>query len=123
MIIIELPWPDKDLNPNTHKHWRVKYEATKIAKMQGIYLARHAIQNMYKPIRDFFIENCNKATYTFYPPDKRRRDMDNCVAMMKAYQDGVCHALGFDDSRLMLGEPEWGEVVKGGKVVLQLEAM
>jgi CPA2 family monovalent cation:H+ antiporter-2 len=36
----------------------------------------------------------------FYPPDRRRRDLDNCYSMCKAYQDGIFQALGLDDSRI-----------------------
>ena len=56
-------------------------------------------------------------------PDRRKRDMDNCLAMMKPYQDGICDALGVDDSRIKRTVLEWGDVVKGGKVVLRLEEM
>ena len=43
--------------------------------------------------------------------------------MEKNYLDGVCDALGIDDSRIKRTVLEWGEVVKGGKVVLTLEEM
>ncbi len=63
------------------------------------------------------------AQYTFYPPDRRRRDQDNYSAAMKAYQDGVADALGVDDSCFQMAAPEWGDVVRGGKVTLRLEEL
>jgi crossover junction endodeoxyribonuclease RusA len=60
------------------------------------------------------------ASYVFHPPDRRKRDIDNFLAMMKNYQDGVCAALGIDDSRIKRTVIEWGDVCKGGKVVLTL---
>jgi hypothetical protein len=39
---------------------------------------------------------------------------------MKAAQDGVADALGVDDSKFELEKPEWGSVVRGGKVTLRL---
>lgn len=41
-------------------------------------------------------------TLTFYPPDKRRRDLDGCISACKAYLDGLADALGVDDSRFTL---------------------
>ena len=57
---------------------------------------------------------------TFCPPDRRRRDLDNLLAAMKADFDGVSQALGIDDQ---LFEPltlRRGDVVKGGVVVLEV---
>jgi crossover junction endodeoxyribonuclease RusA len=38
----------------------------------------------------------------FVPPDRRRRDLDNLIASMKAGLDGLADALGVDDSRWKL---------------------
>ncbi len=43
--------------------------------------------------------------------------------MMKAAQDGVADALRIDDVNFIPEKPEWGEVVRGGKVILKLEEM
>ena len=39
---------------------------------------------------------------TFYPPDKRRRDVDGCLSASKAYLDGIADAIGADDSRFAI---------------------
>ena len=125
MIEITLPWPAKELSPNSRCHWREKAEATLDAKEQGCYAVLE-IQTVWpidadiqpSPFPDKF-----EACYKFHPPDRRKRDIDNCLAMMKAYQDGVCAAIGIDDSRIRRTVLEWGEVVKGGRVVLRLEEL
>jgi crossover junction endodeoxyribonuclease RusA len=120
MITIELPWPDKVLNPNSNANWRKKIEPKKQARRDGFWAAYEAMQGS-----TWLTWKSEKISsqYIFHPPDRRRRDMDNFVASMKSYQDGVCEMLGVDDSILEMEKPEWGEVVKGGKVVLTLEEM
>ena len=113
MITIELPWPDKRLSPNSRCHWRAKAEATKEARQEAFLLTRIPVGTMFNLV----------ARYTFYPPDKRKRDIDNCLSMMKPYQDGVMEALALDDNIIRRIVLEWRQdkVVKGGKVVLRLE--
>ena len=119
MITIELPWPDKRLSPNARVHWAVKARAVKDARQTGYWVAfAESTVPAYPGIGTKF-----RSQYTFCPPDKRRRDTDNFVASMKSYQDGVCDWLCLDDSCFEMEKPEWGEVVKGGKVVLRLEEM
>jgi crossover junction endodeoxyribonuclease RusA len=125
MIEITLPWPDKRLSPNSRCHWREKAKVTGLAKWDGRYLAMMLTDSVYLPVKwsldgkpDGLV-----AYYTFYPPDKRKRDIDNCLSMMKSHQDGVCSAFDIDDHIIKRTVLEWGEVVKGGKVVLRLEEM
>ncbi|MEQ9941077.1 RusA family crossover junction endodeoxyribonuclease [Pectobacterium aroidearum] len=52
-------------------------------------------------------------TITFYPPDRRTRDMDN---YLKAPLDALTHAgVWTDDSQIKRMLLEWGPVTKGGK--------
>ena len=95
------------------KAGREKAKAVKDAKQEAFLLTRIPLGTVFDLVSE----------YTFHPPDKRRRDIDNCLAMMKNYQDGVYNALGVDDSSIRRTVLEWGEVVKGGKVVLRLEEM
>lgn len=119
MITIELPWPDKRLSPNARVHWREKAEAQQAYKNSAWWTTYDAVVGERHPKRfDKYI-----ALYEFCPPDRRKRDIDNCLAMMKAAQDGVCEYLEIDDSRIKRTILEWGEVVRGGKVVLRLEEM
>ena len=119
MLTVELPWPPRELNPNAHVHWTRSAEAKQTAKAQGCYLTLEAgVKDLVYRMPDNI-----QASYTFHPPDKRKLDIDNFLASMKHYQDGVCAALGIDDSRIKRTVIEWGAVVKGGKVVLRLEEL
>ena len=122
MITIELPWPDKRLSPNSRAHWRTKSAAAYDARWEGISLTQEAKKSNWLP-KGLFLPRRIEANYMFHPPDKRKRDIDNCLTMMKNYQDGVCAGLDIDDYRIKRTVIEWGEVVKEGKVVLRLEEM
>ena len=119
VITIELSWPDKRLSPNSRCHWSAKAKAVGEAKAQGFW---ETIDKIHLKIRGA-LDGEYQIVYTFHPPDRRKRDQDNCLAMMKASQDGMCSALNMDDSRIKRTVLEWGEVVKGGSVVLRLEEM
>jgi crossover junction endodeoxyribonuclease RusA len=56
---------------------------------------------------------------TAYPPTKRRMDDDNLIACLKAHRDGIAKALGIDDNRFDQ-RLQWGEPVKGGKIVVAI---
>ena len=119
MIEVTLPWPDKRLSPNARVHHMKKWQLKNVEKNNAWWATFETLQGSRHPGRKEEYE----ATYTFYPPDKRKRDIDNCHSMMKGAQDGVCEYLGIDDSSIKRTVLEWGEVVKGGKVVLRLEEM
>jgi crossover junction endodeoxyribonuclease RusA len=55
----------------------------------------------------------------FCPPDKRARDLDNCIASNKAALDGLALATGVDDARWHLS-CSWGPVARGGAVVVKV---
>jgi crossover junction endodeoxyribonuclease RusA len=57
---------------------------------------------------------------TFHAPDKRRRDLDNLLAAMKADFDGISQALGVDDQMFNPITLRRGECVKGGCVVVEV---
>ena len=124
MITIELPWPAKELSPNSRNRW-AKIKATTQARNDAYYITR-VVAGPYELKGPYIYDAVPigyKAQYIFHPPDRRHRDKDNCLAMMKAYQDGIADALGINDRYFIPEKPEWGEVVKGGKVVLRLEEM
>ena len=57
----------------------------------------------------------------FVPPDRRRRDLDNCIAAMKSGLDGLADVLGVDDNRWTLSaELLVGQV--GGMVKVEVVA-
>lgn len=56
---------------------------------------------------------------TFYPPNKRRRDLDGCISSCKAYLDGLADGLGVDDNRFTLSA-RLSDVRTGGEVVINV---
>jgi len=59
---------------------------------------------------------------TLCPPDKRRRDEDNFAG--KALFDALTKAgVWGDDSQIRRKVVEWGDVVKGGLVVVEIGAL
>lgn len=91
MITVTLPWPSKDLSPNARGHW------AKVSTAKRIY--REACANVARSQGLTKIEA--KALHldiTFYPPSKRRYDLDNLLASIKSGLDGLCDVVGVDDS-------------------------
>jgi crossover junction endodeoxyribonuclease RusA len=118
MTRIELPWPAKELSPNARGHWakqaRFKKGARELAhwKALGAWPGNRGLG---------VFDDQLQITVTFCPPDKRRRDLDNAIASFKASQDGIADALGIDDSKWSVSY-RFGDVVKGGRVVVELNA-
>ena len=115
---IELPWPDSSLAPNRRngKHWTATHAAKgkRLADARALTLAAMRQIDYIPPTGTLAL------TLTFCAPDRRRRDLDNLLAALKADFDGVAKALGVDDQ---LFEPltlRRGEPVKGGRVVLEV---
>ena len=66
----------------------------------------------HPPMREF--------KFTFHPPDKRKRDVDNVIASLKALIDGLADAWGIDDSEFLITYPrKFAEPVKGGKIIIE----
>lgn len=115
MVELTLSWPDKRLSPNARVHWGEKYGVIKKAREEAIYAARAAgVRCM--PVAP------NHVSLAFYPPDKRKRDLDNMLAGFKAHLDGIADACGVDDSTWKISlrkHPCDGQ----GRVVVTLEAV
>lgn len=107
-MTISLPFPPSILNPNRKGHWAVKALAAKKYKHDCIWLLRPH----YESIAGKFT-----FTFTFCPPDKRRRDTDNLVSASKWLQDSLSYITGVDDSKFIVTYA-MGEPVKGGAVVV-----
>jgi len=92
--VIELPWPSGKLSPNARTHYAVKMKITKAHKEIGYFAAKT------KAI-DLDIPHSGKIPLkiVFHPPDRRHRDIDNCLSSSKSLLDGVALALGINDSR------------------------
>lgn len=109
---ILLPWPSKDLSPNARLHWSRKARAVKIARLEAweaTYQAIHRDKFRVEPdtMIDLYIE--------FHPSDRRRHDLDNCLARCKGYLDGIADALKINDRFFRL-HIQMGDAVKGGQV-------
>jgi len=57
----------------------------------------------------------------FYPKTMNYPDMDNCLAMCKAYLDGIADALKVNDRRFVFQLEMGQQVAKGGKIVVRLD--
>lgn len=107
-----LPWPPAALSPNKRKDRRALtdvrrgYKNTAWALTLEARLDRAAGRHL---------------TITFLPPDRRRRDLDNMLASLKAGLDGLAIALGVDDSEFALTLRR-GAPVKDGRVEITIGA-
>lgn len=111
---VTLPWPSKHLSRNARVHWAVRFRATKAARTLAFWEGRVA---KLPPTPDAVM------TFTFHPPDNRRRDAHNMPDMMKAYIDGLADAMGVDDLNFQCRFPsKFAEVRKGGQVVVEITA-
>lgn len=100
MMRIVLPWPDRRLSPNARIHWRAKAPVTAKARKDAVYLTYDAMPMGAREVRQHFAgEGPISYQVTFYPPDKRHRDDDSMIAMLKAARDGIADALGVNDRR------------------------
>lgn len=96
MIVINLPWPLKELSPNWKGHWGKKAKSVKKYRtMCRIYAMNAIAAARYKAMASGDLQ----LHLDFYPPNKQRRDDDNLVASFKAGRDGIADALGIDDHR------------------------
>ena len=118
MLKLELPWPDASLAPNRKngKHWSSTHAAKtlRLITAQQATLSAMFAQGYVPPAGTLALR------LTFYPPDKRRRDLDNLLASMKADFDGVSQALGVDDQVFEPITLQRGPVAKPGRVVVEV---
>mgnify|MGYP006341162761 CR=1 FL=1 len=113
--MITLPFPDKALWPNGRAHWATKSRA--FAKHKA--WAYHA--TLAKMPRCFKHNGVEIALhYVITPKTAHKIDRDNCVAAMKAYQDGIAWALGIDDSAFAVPTIEFAAPRKPGGVEVSL---
>lgn len=92
MMTLVMPWPTTELSPNARVHWAVLARAKKKYREECGWQAR--AQGAHRLSAERL-----DVTFTFYPPSRRRIDLDNCIARMKAGIDGIADVLGVDDSK------------------------
>lgn len=112
---IDLAWPRSSLSPNARVHWATKASVAKVYRTGTFWQVRAVV-----PKKLEWEKVC--VSYTFHPPDKRRRDLDNLIASCKALSDGISDAIGIDDSKFV-PTYQMGEPIKGGAVIVTIEEM
>lgn len=109
---VTLPWPHKDLSPNTRKDRRYTTATRARAKYDAFYACVEiGAKNLRWPAAHVDL--------TFCPPDRRRRDLDNMLASNKSALDGIAAATGIDDSLWTISMRR-GEPRKHGCVIVSL---
>lgn len=111
-ITIRLPWPPGGLHPHAKGHWHRKAGATKRYRADAHWLARAAgVSRDPEAV----------LTFTYQPPDHRRRDAQNMPGMLKAAVDGIADAMGCDDNRFRCRFPDrFDDPVPGGAILVQI---
>lgn len=113
---IVLPWPDKRLSPNARLHWKPKSEVVKRARWDAAYAALEAAGGSLREFRRTWADEGRiPVKFRFYAPDRRPRDDDNVIAMLKAARDGIADALGVNDRRFQ-STYEFADPEKPGRV-------
>jgi len=88
MLTVELPLPNKKLNPNSRVHFMELAKAKKSAKRDAYLAGTSAINKSPEQ----FPYDCVWAQSTFFFRDNRQRDIDNHIACLKPYFDGMAEA-------------------------------
>ena len=112
-MTIVLPWPSTVLSPNHRGHW------AELARAKKAYREACAWQAKVQGARRMEADRL-AVSFTFYPPSRRRIDLDNCIARLKSGIDGLADVLGVDDSRWTMTFAMADEV--GGMVKVQVSA-
>ena len=112
-----LPWPSRDLHPNSRGHWSVKAKATKRARADANNLAKAAGWH-----REDWADGPLHVWIDGYPPDRRKRDNDGLLSSLKAALDGIASAMGIDDSRFVPHPWIKDEVRRDGEVRIRITA-
>lgn len=117
-ISVTLPWPTRKLSPNARVHWAQLAKAKAEYRLACFSLCREAglKAGMFGDTDEIML------TLEFVPPNRARRDADNCLASMKAGIDGISDALQLDDRRFVF-RPKLVKDRIGGYVVARLEVV
>ena len=115
LFALQLDYPDRKLSPNARGKWILKEEARKLAKVEGYTSAHRAMES-----QTFELSTAYAVDITFYPPDRRNRDIDNVFSSIKNHLDGACQALGINDKSFKTFTLQFGEPVKDGRVEVKI---
>ena len=112
MTTITLPWPSSALSPNARAHW------SKLAAAKKAYRAACAWTAKAQGAGRIEAQRLH-LTITFFPPNRRAHDLDNCLARLKSGLDGLADVLGVDDKHWTLTIAKADEV--GGMVKVEVQ--
>lgn len=116
---ITLPYPPKELNPNSRVHYRKKNKASSMLKNAAFVLAKEKITPDWSALDHAVGYGHIILEITVHPPRKGRFDLDNATAALKPALDGIAMAWGVDDS--LFAFSVWrGDVIKGGSVTVEV---
>ncbi|KKN75240.1 hypothetical protein LCGC14_0382390 [marine sediment metagenome] len=125
MTKYQFPWPPKELSPNARVHWRALAQAkARYAEDCGWNVKAQIGHSMAFALnrRRFPIKPPVQAQVTFVVTDKRRRDSDNHMAMLKPLWDALVETGVLEDDshdKLKIAEPKW-ERGPEKKVIVEL---
>lgn len=112
MITLELPYP-----PSVNHYYRRVGPRTLISREGRTYRDRVASHLLVLSVRP--LEGRIRMRIEVYPPDNRRRDLDNLLkSLWDALQKGGAYR---DDSQVVRFEVEKRETLPGGKVIVAIE--
>ena len=114
MLSLELPYP-----PSVNHYWRhvgprvlISREGRLYRERAGLALAQMGLQ----PLRGLLVVSIEA-----YPPDKRRRDLDN---LLKSLLDSLQHGGAFvDDSQIVDLRIVKRAAVPNGRVIVHIEEL
>ena len=120
----EFSWPPSELNPNARVHWRTLAKAKAQYKEHCGWLI---VEPRHFPDarRHYPLSPPVTAQVTFVVADKRRRDTDNFLSMLKPCFDALVEmGVLVDDShdKLKIAEPKW-ERGPEKRVIVELEGV
>lgn len=110
---INLPWP-----PSNNVYYRHNRGRTHISAEGKEYRKQVVLRCHFNHRIDGFGKSRVAVSIVAYPPDRRRRDLDN---LCKSVFDALSFAdVWDDDSQVYDLHLRWGEVVKGGGLVVTI---
>lgn len=119
IALIRLSWPDRALSKNVKSPWGkgAQIRRTKAVAAQRKEAWGKALEQSVKRIQS----DRPVIKLSYHPPDRHKRDLHNMGEMLAGAIDGIQDAMGKDDRHFDVRYPrEWGDVVKGGCVMVEV---
>lgn len=118
-LVIDLPWPPRELHPNVRVHWAKKAKVAKRARSDAAWFALSSGVRTH----DFAGLDSLNVALVFLPPDNRRRDTDGMISSIKSYLDGIADVIGIDDSKWVFTGIRRGDPQKPGVVRIEISSV